>query len=62
MKEMPQAAELNDPFPDSHHNSAGVKIFHLYRQNFKTHLEIKLLLISARDKGLYVSRSCIKLS
>lgn len=62
MKQMLQAAEFNDPFPDSHHNSANVIIFHLYRLNFKTYLEMKLLLLSARDEALYISRLCIELS
>lgn len=62
MTQMPWTAEFNFPLPDSHHTSPGVIFLFSYRQNFKMYLEIKLLPISARLRGLYISGLYVKLS
>lgn len=62
VKQTPWTAELNVPLSDSHRTSRGVIFLLLYGQNFKIYLEIKLLPVSARARGLYISGWCIKLA
>lgn len=55
-------SRFNVSLSNSHCNSPGVTFLLVNRQNFTMYLEIKLLPLSSRVRGLYISGLCIKLS